>query len=101
MGKAAELGYTNIEIITADLNVVELQREFDRVISIEMFEHMKNYRFLFEKVSKWIVPETGRLFVHVFCHKDTPYDFKVSDNNSWMAKYFFTGGTMPSQGNLF
>jgi cyclopropane fatty-acyl-phospholipid synthase-like methyltransferase len=97
MDRAQELGLTNIEIITADLNEHQMEREFDRVVTIEMFEHMKNYNDVFEKVSKWIKPDTGRMFVHVFCHKDQPYDFRTEDDNSWMAKYFFTGGTMPSQ----
>ena len=61
-----------------------------------MFEHMKNYQVLFEKISGWLKPETGRLFIHVFAHKDMPYDFRTQDDHSWMAKYFFTGGTMPS-----
>ena len=91
MTRAAALGLDNIEIISADINNHQMDREFDRVITIEMFEHMKNYKELLGKVSKWIKPETGRLFIHVFCHKDCPYDFIVEDDNSWMAKYFFTG----------
>ncbi|KAJ3195040.1 hypothetical protein HDU82_002246, partial [Entophlyctis luteolus] len=98
---ARSRGFKNLEIITADINVFQFdkKREFDRIISIEMFEHMKNYQVLFRRVSKWLVPETGRLFVHVFCHKDVPYDFKTDEDDgkdSWMARYFFTGGTMPS-----
>jgi cyclopropane-fatty-acyl-phospholipid synthase len=62
-------------------------------MTVEMFEHMKNYEFLFEKISKWIKPK-GLLFIHVFCHVDQPYDFAIGDG--WMSKYFFTGGTMPS-----
>lgn len=61
-----------------------------------MFEHMKNYKNLLKKVSTWLVPETGRLFVHIFAHKDFAYDFDTAEDDSWMAKYFFTGGTMPS-----
>ena len=63
-----------------------------------MFEHMKNYEKLFEKVSKWLKPDTGLLFIHVFCHKNFPYEFKVksSNNADWMARNFFTGGTMPA-----
>ena len=91
LNKANSLGLKNVEIITADINTHEMDREFDRVITIEMFEHMKNYKKLLAKVSHWVKPETGRLFIHVFCHKDCPYDFKVEDDNSWMAKYFFTG----------
>lgn len=61
-----------------------------------MFEHMKNYQNLLKKVSQWLVPSTGRLFVHIFAHKDYTYDYDTQDDDSWMAKYFFTGGTMPS-----
>ncbi|KAJ3168030.1 hypothetical protein HDU88_001978 [Geranomyces variabilis] len=94
---AKERGFVNVEIITADINTFDMDRTFDRVFSIEMFEHMKNYSALFTKISKWIAPDTGRLFVHVFAHRSTPYDFKTEDDNSWMAKYFFTGGTMPCE----
>ncbi|KAJ3128749.1 hypothetical protein HK100_008998 [Physocladia obscura] len=106
LAAARSKNLTNLEIITADMNIFQFEevangkrREFDRIISIEMFEHMKNYQVLFAKVSQWLVPETGRLFVHVFCHKDVPYDFKTAEDDgkdSWMARYFFTGGTMPS-----
>ncbi|TPX55436.1 hypothetical protein PhCBS80983_g05316 [Powellomyces hirtus] len=94
---AADRGLTNVEIITGDINYYAMDRTFDRIFSIEMFEHMKNYSALFTKISKWIKPETGRLFVHVFAHQTTPYDFKTEDDNSWMARYFFTGGTMPCE----
>ncbi|KAJ3287491.1 hypothetical protein HDU79_005671 [Rhizoclosmatium sp. JEL0117] len=100
---AAERGLKNLTIFTGDMNEFEFseKKEWDRIISIEMFEHMKNYQVLFKKVSKWLVPETGRLFVHVFCHKHVAYDFKVEgEQDTWMARYFFTGGTMPSA-NLF
>ncbi|KAI8826026.1 S-adenosyl-L-methionine-dependent methyltransferase [Fimicolochytrium jonesii] len=97
MKMAAERGLTNVEILTADMNTFEMDRTFDRIFSIEMFEHMKNYSALLRKISHWITPTTGRLFVHVFAHHSTPYDFKTQDDNSWMAKYFFTGGTMPCE----
>ncbi|RKO93677.1 S-adenosyl-L-methionine-dependent methyltransferase [Blyttiomyces helicus] len=94
---AKERGFSNVEVLTGDINEFKMERTFDRIISIEMLEHMKNYASLLSKVSKWLVPSTGRLFVHVFAHKNVPYDFKTEDDNSWMAKYFFTGGTMPSE----
>jgi cyclopropane-fatty-acyl-phospholipid synthase len=76
--------------------------EFDRIVTNEMFEHMKNYDRLFEKVSKWLKPETGLLFIHVFCHRNYFYQFKVksSNNADWMAKNYFTGGSMPSYGQF-
>jgi cyclopropane fatty-acyl-phospholipid synthase-like methyltransferase len=75
---------------------------FDRVLSIEMFEHMKNYEFLLKKVSTWLKP-SGKLFVHIFCHKSDPYDMesgtyllRMLTDSGWMSTYFFTGGTFPS-----
>ncbi|KAJ3335562.1 hypothetical protein HDU93_005040 [Gonapodya sp. JEL0774] len=93
-------GFKNVKVVTRDANLVTLEDlgglTFDRIVSVEMFEHMKNYEELFRKVSSWLVPETGRLFVHVFVHREWPYHFDAGEDNSWMAKYFFTGGTMPS-----
>lgn len=92
MKKAASLGLSNVTILTRDMNVAEFDDpQFDRIMTIEMFEHMKGYEKLLEKVSRWLKPETGRLFIHVFC-ADMPYDFNAGEENSWMAKYFFAGG---------
>lgn len=93
--RARELGIDNIEVITADVNDFETDRMFDRVVSVEMFEHMKNYERLLERVSTWMRPD-ALLFVHVFVHREAPYAFEVRDDSDWMARYFFTGGTMPS-----
>ena len=68
---------------------------YDRVVSVEMFEHMKNYRKLMGKVAEWLKPG-GKLFVHIFTHRDHAYHYEVKDDSDWMAKYFFTGGQMPS-----
>ena len=68
----------DVQSIAGDVNVTELNAEFDRIVTNEMFEHMKNYEKLFEKVSKWLKPETGLLFIHVFCHRFFPYQFKVN-----------------------
>ncbi|KAI9020423.1 S-adenosyl-L-methionine-dependent methyltransferase [Hyaloraphidium curvatum] len=95
-GVCRDRGFGNVRVITSDINVFEQTETFDRIISVEMFEHMKNYRALLAKVSTWLVPETGRLFVHIFAHKHFAYDYDTADDDSWMAKYFFTGGTMPS-----
>ncbi|KAJ3221248.1 hypothetical protein HK099_003656, partial [Clydaea vesicula] len=92
---AKEKNLSNVTVITADINDFDFEKNFDRIISIEMFEHMKNYSQLFSKINKWLKP-SGKLFCHVFAHKDMPYDFNAGDKNSWMAKYFFSGGTMPS-----
>lgn len=93
--KAEKLGLKNIQIITADMNQFQTEEKFDRVVSVEMFEHMRNHQLLLEKVASWLNPK-GTLFVHIFVHKDTPYLFEVKDDSDWMSKYFFSGGMMPS-----
>jgi cyclopropane-fatty-acyl-phospholipid synthase len=88
-------GFDNVETLTADVVDLELDRRFDRVLSIEMFEHMKNYERLMAKIATWLEPG-GRLFVHIFSHREFAYEFDASDPRDWMARTFFTGGTMPS-----
>lgn len=88
-------GLRNLEIITADMNAFEADRKFDRIVSVEMFEHMRNYRKLLERISYWSKPG-GLLFVHVFAHRKFAYPFEVKDATDWMAQHFFTGGLMPS-----
>ncbi|KAF5179256.1 (S)-coclaurine N-methyltransferase [Thalictrum thalictroides] len=85
----------NVEIIVADISTYEMDASFDRVFSIEMFEHMKNYKELLKKVSKWM-KEESLLFVHHFCHKAFAYHFEDKNEDDWITRYFFTGGTMPS-----
>jgi len=94
MEEAKKKGITNLKIITGDVSVFQTDLRFDRVLSIEMFEHMKNYEKLIEKVNSWLKPD-GLLFVHIFVHKEFPYHFET-DGSSWMAEHFFTGGTMGS-----
>jgi cyclopropane fatty-acyl-phospholipid synthase-like methyltransferase len=89
---AQSKGLTNLTVITGDVVDYEFPAStYDRVISIELFEHMKNYEALLAKVSRALKP-SGLLFVHIFCHATTPYDFE----DGWMTEHFFTGGTMPS-----
>ncbi len=97
MARAAERGFTNLDVITCDMNDFEAPGRFDRVVSVEMFEHMANWRALLERVKIWLKPE-GRLFIHVFTHKTTPYRFDLDDEADWIGKYFFSGGVMPSHG---
>ncbi len=92
---ARERGITNLWVLTADMNDFHAQGTFDRVVSVEMFEHMRNYRKLLRRIRGWLRPG-ARLFVHVFCHRRYPYLFEVDDNSDWMARHFFTGGLMPS-----
>jgi cyclopropane-fatty-acyl-phospholipid synthase len=95
-GEARRRGFANLTIVTCDMNVFEAPAAaFDRVVSVEMFEHMKNYRKLLAKVAAWLRPG-GFLFVHIFTHREYPYHFVPRDRSDWMARYFFTGGQMPS-----
>ena len=85
----------NVHVITADMNDLSLAQNFDRVVSVEMFEHMRNYRELLRRVHGWLRPD-GRLFVHIFCHKKFAYPYDSEGSDNWMGRYFFTGGIMPS-----
>ena len=85
----------NVRVITADMNELQLEQRFDRVVSVEMFEHMRNYRDLLHRICGWMKPD-ARLFVHVFCHRDYAYPFETEGDDNWMGRYFFTGGIMPS-----
>lgn len=95
--RAAERGLANVEVLTRDANVLEFpaERRFDRVVSVEMFEHMRNYETLLGRIAGWLRPG-GTLFVHIFTHARYAYPFEVRDESDWMARYFFTGGIMPS-----
>jgi len=93
-------GLGNIEILTCDVNRLALPAgRFDRVVSIEMFEHMRNYRHLLARVAEWLAPE-GRLFVHIFAHRHLMYPFETEGEDNWMGRYFFTGGLMPAADTL-
>jgi cyclopropane-fatty-acyl-phospholipid synthase len=95
--RAAERGLANLEIVTCDVNRLELtgNRRFDRIVSVEMFEHMRNYEALLTRVASWMKP-AATLFVHIFTHQRFAYPFEARDESDWMARYFFTGGIMPS-----
>jgi cyclopropane-fatty-acyl-phospholipid synthase len=85
-----------LEVVTADMNDFDTDRIFDRVVSVEMFEHMRNWARLFERVAGWLGPG-GAFFQHVFCHQRYAYLYSDEGAGDWMARYFFTGGIMPSQ----
>lgn len=93
--EAEKRGLKNVSIITADMNEFKIDEKFDRVVSVEMFEHMRNYDKLLAKVSNFLKPE-GKLFVHIFTHREFAYLYNEKDDADWIAKYFFTGGVMPS-----
>lgn len=93
--EAGKRGLKNLNVITADINDFKPESRFDRVVSVEMFEHLRNYEALFKRIASWLTPE-GKVFVHVFTHKQLAYKFEVKDDSDWMSRYFFTGGIMPS-----
>ena len=93
--QAAKRGLRNITVITADMNTFSIDRSFDRIVSVEMFEHMRNYQRLLEVIAQWL-KDDGKLFVHIFTHTAYAYLFEERDSTDWMARYFFSGGIMPS-----
>lgn len=97
--RAAEAGLTNVEVHTADVLAFEPGGRFDRVVSVEMFEHLRNWKEMLRRVAGWLEP-AGQVFVHVFVHDRWPYLFERDDEASWMARTFFSGGQMPSDGLL-
>ena len=95
--QASQKNLRNLEVITCDMNSFKADGLFDRVISVEMFEHMRNWQALFRNINQWLQPE-GLFFMHIFVHRSTPYLFEDKDASDWMSKYFFSGGMMPSSG---
>lgn len=93
--EAERRSLNNLRLITADMNEFETEDRFDRVVSIEMFEHMRNYRRLFSRICNWL-NQDGRFFMHIFCHRAVPYEFIDQGPSDWMSRYFFSGGIMPS-----
>ncbi|KAL4564486.1 hypothetical protein LXL04_028550 [Taraxacum kok-saghyz] len=93
--QCGKLGLQNVKVIVADISTFEMEGSYDRIFSIEMFEHMKNYRDLLKKISSWM-KQDGFLFVHFFCHKTYAYHFEDTSEDDWITRYFFSGGTMPS-----
>ena len=94
--EAAQRGMTNLRAVTSDMNVFEPGARFDRIVSVEMFEHMMNWRELMIRVRSWLKPVGGRFFMHVFTHRSGSYRFDRADREDWIARHFFTGGVMPS-----
>lgn len=95
LAEAARRGFGNVQVVTADMNDFVPRESFDRIVSVEMFEHMRNWRALFSRVHDWLHPG-GKFFMHVFCHRSTPYPFEDLGPSDWMGRHFFSGGMMPS-----
>ena len=95
--RAAQLkNLNNLTVVTCDMNNFNANMKYDRIVSVEMFEHMQNYERLMENISSWLKPN-GKLFVHIFCHQKFAYFFSTEGSDNWMGRYFFTGGLMPSE----
>ena len=95
LDEAARRGLHNLDVVTRDMNDFDTQSRFDRVVSVEMFEHMRNYGALFRRIHDWLVP-SGRFFLHIFSHRSAPYAFVDRDAGDWLTRHFFAGGIMPS-----
>jgi cyclopropane-fatty-acyl-phospholipid synthase len=93
--KAASLAVDNVEVVTADINDFDPADTFDRIVSVEMLEHVRNHAALFARIARWLAPG-GRFFAHVFAHRRFAYPYEARGASDWMARYFFTGGMMPS-----
>ena len=94
--EAKRRGLFNIMASKMDVNNLDLDNKFDRIVSIEMFEHLRNYKLILNSLNSLLKPD-GRLFVHIFCHKELTYFYEIKNSYDWMTKYFFEGGIMPSQ----
>ena len=93
--QASQRGLSNLTVLTRDMNDFDCQQQFDRVVSIEMFEHLRNWPEAFARVARWLAPK-GLFFMHVFAHREAPYAFVERDASDWMSRHFFSGGMMPS-----
>ncbi len=95
LAQAKSRGLTNLTIVTEDINHFKSEKQYDRIVSVEMFEHVRNYQQLFKHIGQWL-KEDGLLFLHVFCHRHLMYPYQTEGDHNWMGRYFFSGGQMPA-----
>ena len=95
LARSERMGLANVEVVTADVNEFEPEGRFDRVLSVEMFEHVRNHELLLSRIASWLEP-AGMLFVHHFAHREFAYPYETSSDEDWMGRHFFSGGIMPS-----
>lgn len=95
LSRAEQRGLKNVDVITVDINEFNTEDTFDRIVSIEMFEHVRNYQQLFKRMEQWLA-DSGKCFIHIFCHRYLMYPFEEEGDDNWMGKYFFSGGQMPA-----
>lgn len=94
VARAKQRKLDNVRVIVADMNDFATDDRFDRIVSVEMFEHMRNYGEIFASINRWLAPD-GRFFMHIFCHYSTPYEYVDNGPGDWMSRFFFSGGIMP------
>ncbi|WP_372717481.1 cyclopropane-fatty-acyl-phospholipid synthase family protein [Novipirellula sp.] len=94
--RCEQQGFRNVDVITADVGLFDTSKCFERVVSVEMFEHVRNHEDLLSRIARWLVPD-GRLFVHIFCHRNLAYTFESEGESNWMGRHFFSGGIMPAE----
>ncbi len=94
-GRCRARHLTSVDVRTTDIDALDPRQSFDRILSIEMFEHLRNYREILRRFSSWLKPD-GKVFIHIFCHREYAYLYESEGEDDWMGQYFFTAGMMPS-----